>query len=386
MPKNSIQENATQENVLQVTKEIDTEKEELKTRLALLEKALLNKETLPAVVVPVNVVNESLPPLEKPKRIVYTIAAYDQEDAIHDGSYIPGKALVSAFKFIDRLKSNEYGTRFTTGFEQEDIESQSGLKGEALESYLKEVKIARQWLERYFQKNMSADNVNFWKERKIQVSSLDNIYDTEKSLENLLVYYNIMGGGFESIARSREEAKNSLDGKRLYISVSEEEEKRKFNYRESSMEAMAALKKIKDTWSRTDTLYLMYYLPSVGKYKGYTVNSPLEHILNELADFIDGVDTNTEKKKRPKMFLDAVQLMESGQHGKDTVRTTAIFNAAVYYNFISYNSKERNYKNRSTNFEYGNNSSRAIELLLDSKNIDELSWLKSKVVSEKWVN
>ncbi len=387
MPK---AKNQTDEDVLEMEQPkveespvIDVEKEELRNRLSLLEQALLKSNI--TVEQPKVVEHDVKAPLEKPKRIVFTIAALDQDDAMHDGAYIPGRAMASEFKFVNELKCNVYGTRYTTGFEYDELEYNSNLSDESFKDYAKDVRIARQWIERYLPGNLSADNVDFWKNRQIKITSLDNIYDTDKSLENLIVYYNILGGGFPSIARSREEAKNSLSGQRLYISVHEEEEKRKFDYRGTLMKAMSSLETIRNSWTKTDALYLMYYLPAVNKYKGYTLNTPIEHILNELMDFIEGVDTKTEKKKRPQMFMDAFKLME-GQSGKDLIRTTAIFNSALYYSFINYNSREKSYKNRSTGFEYGNNSKAAIELLLSDKNIDELSWLKSKVVTDKWVN
>lgn len=358
----------------------DLEKEDLKQRLAILERMILEGKIEKQSPV---IVNDIKSPLEKPRRILFTINATQDDDAQHEGVWIPGKAVVSLFKFSDALKCNQYGTRFTTGFEYDEIENTSGLKGDELQDYLKEVRIARQWIERYLPANLSADNVEFWQNRTIKIESFDQIYDTQDNLDNLILYYNIMGGGYTSIARSYDDAKSNkeLKNQRLYISVQEEEEQRKFSSRGAFIEANSELQTILKSWSSTDALYLMYYLP-IKKQKGYHAGTPMQTIINELADFVEGVDTKIDKKKRPQMFLDAVKAFKSS---KDLVRTTATFKAAQYYGFVTYNNKEKSYRNLTTGFNYGNSEKGAVEALLNPKHIDELSDIKRKV-KDKWIS
>jgi hypothetical protein len=376
MPADSLKEPVKEQVV-------DTEKESLKQRLALLEKYILENGRIPSQEVQAPIVNDVKAPLQKPKRILFTINATQDEDAQHEGAWIPGKAVVSLFKFIDALKCNQYGTRYTTGFEYDEIENTSGLEGEELQNYIAEVRVARQWIERYYPANLSADNTDFWKNRYLKIEDFDHIYDTKDNLENLILYYNIMGGGYTQIARSHDDAKSNKDLKnqRLYISIQEQEEERKFSHRGSSIQAMSDLQEILTKWSSTEALYLMYYLP-IKKHKGYHAGTPMQNIINELADFIEGVDTKMDKKKRPQMFLDAVKLFKTN---KDLVRTTAVFKAAQSYGFITYNSREKSYNNKSTGFNYGNSEKGAVEALLNPKHIDELSWIKAKV-NEKWIS
>jgi hypothetical protein len=354
---------------------VDIEKEELKNRLALLEKHFLNQEQ------PKNVVNEVQPKLEKPRRILFTINAIQDDDAMHDGAYIPGKAVVSKFKFNDYLQCDVFGNVYTTGFEYDELEYTSGLKGEELQQYIRDVRIARTWIERTERVNLDAGNKELWSQKKFKLDQLGFVYDTDQDNETLITYYNILGGGYTTIGRSYEEAKKY--GLRLYIATHEEEEERKYSGRKTYTRAIGILEDIEQDWNRTDALYLMYYLPAVGgKYKGYTVNTPIGRIMNELGDFIEGVDTKTDKKKRPQQFLDAVKTFETD---KDLVRTKAIFRAAKYYGFITYYSKDKMLRNKATGFEYGNNDDAAVQILLNPSNLEELSWIKAKV-TEKWIS
>ncbi len=369
-----------EEDVLDIPESIDLEKEELKNRLDILEKYIKSQEPKKEIQ------NDFQEELEKPKRILFTINALDDENAQFEGAYIPGKAMVGEFKVIDELKCNESGDKYTTGFEYDELEYTSGLTGEALLNYQNEVRTARKWIERRERINLDCGNKEFWSKRKIKIEALGFIYDTDLSIDNLITYYNIIGGGFASIARSEEEARTNttlVNNQRLYVSEQEEEAERGFSKKRTYIQANSALEDIMDNWSTEDALYLMYYLP-IKKQLGYTTSTPKSQIINQLSDFVDGLDTKTEKTKRPKQFIEAAKMFEV-QTTKDTLRTTALFNVALYYGFIHFHSKEKNYKNRSTGFEYGNSLDNAIKALQNPKNIEELSWLKNKV-KEKWNN
>jgi hypothetical protein len=233
--------------------------------------------------------------------------------------------------------------------------------------------------------NLDGKNVKYWERKRLKIESLDSIYDTDLSTDNLITYYNILGGGYQSIARSYDECKANRDllGQRLYISVQEEEAERGFEAKKSLIQANSILEKIMNDWTTEDALYLMYHLP-IKKQLGYTKNTPKSLIISQLSDFIDGVDTKTEKKKRPRQFLESVKMFDT-QSTKDTLRITALFNTALHYGFVHFHSKEKTYNNRSTGFEYGNSLDNAIKALQNPKNLDELSWLKAKV-NDKWNN
>jgi hypothetical protein len=360
----------------------DLEKEELKQRLAILERFILDngkiplKETQP-------IVNDIKAPLEKPRRILFTINATKDEDAEFEGGFIPGKSVVSLFKFIDFLQCNESGTRYTTGFEYDELEMSSGLEGDALIEHIKQVRIARQWIERYYPANLSADNTSFWENRILKVEDFDKIYDTKDSLDSLILYYNIMGGGYTQVARNYEDAisNRELKNQRLYLSIQADEEERRFSHRGTFIEANAVLQDVLTNWSSKDAIYLLYYLP-FKKVIGYHFGTPMQQIINQFADFIEGADTRTDKKKRPQMFLDAVKL---SKNNTDVLRATALFKAAQYFGFINYNKHDKSYQNRSTGFNYGNSEAGAVDALLNPKHIDEISWIKSKV-NDKWTS
>jgi hypothetical protein len=283
------------------------------------------------------------------------------------------------------LKCNLYGTHYTTGFEYDEIEQQQpDLKGEELQEYIKQVREARQWIERRMGVNLDAGNKQFWKDRILTVVDFDRIYDTDASLDNLILYYNIMGGGYTQISRNYDDAISNREakGQRLYLSIQANEQERKFNHRGTLIEATSELQNILKNWSVTDALYLLYYLP-IKKQKGYHAGTPMQTLINEFADFIEGLNVKVEgeKKKKPQEFLDALKLFKKD---KDTVRITAIYKAAQYYGFVLFNKTEKTFKNRATGFSYGNTEKGAVDALKNPTHLDELSWLKAKV-NEKWL-
>jgi hypothetical protein len=369
----TIQE-LSQETVSPVAPEMEV----LLNRLALLEKQLA-QGTPKVGEQPREIVNVVDTKLEKPRRILFTINAIQDDDAIHDGAYIPGKAVVSKFKFMDYVRCNETGTKYQTGFEYDELDTSTDLEGEELAQYIKDVRIARKWAERMKGTSLDSENDEFWKRQVFRLDSLEGTYDTNQ-VDHLILYYNILGGSYVTIAKSYEEAK--AEGLRLYMSVKEIEDARKHEGRKAYNQAVAALVEVENKWSRKDALYLMYYLPPVNKYKGYTVNTPIGTIINELADYIDGVDTKTEKKKRPQKFLDAIKSFETN---KQIVQANALFKAAEYYGFINYYKNDKLYRNRTTGFEYGNTVHSAVDQLLHPKGTEELAWLLAKV-NEKWIN
>lgn len=336
---------------------------------------ITTKEPLPQDII--NVAEDSI---EKPRRIIFTIQPVPSDEETYDGKFIPGRVVGnSPFAFSYQLRKDENGI-YVTGFDIERI-SDSDLPEEEKQQLIKDVKIAQLFIERRKRISLRSDG-SFWKNREFKVKDLGTIYDTSKSDDNLILYYNILGGGYPEIARSYEEAtndENEITPKKLYLTVETEEAERKFSGRKVQIKANAALSDLFDNSKLADILSLIYFL--VKRKHGYTLNTHKEVLLNELADFIDGEDTKTDKKKRPQEFLDAVSLLNNDP---DKLRITALYHASNYYGYLI-TDKERNIVNRNTGFAYGSSVNKAIDKLLDPRNIEELSWLKAKV-QEKWIS
>jgi len=344
------------------------ENEFLREKLAELEKKLS---------IPNNVQNENLDPIETPERIIFTIGAVVDEDAMIDGAWIPGKALVGAFKYVFPLTKDAYNN-YITGFQVEKLEIHTGKVGKDLAILQKNVRIARKYIERLTGNSLDEKNSEFWANRRFRLDGIDDVFDTKNNIDHLILYYNILGGGFQEIGTSYEDALSK--GLRIYLSVYENEQERKLSKRITYMKAQSELNFIHDKWKIIDALYLMYYLP-LKKQKGFTLNSPKESIIAELADFIDGLDTSSEKMKRPQIFLDALQMFKNNP---DIVKTKGLFKAAEYYGFVVQD-KDRRFTSKANGALYGNTYEQAVDYLSKEKNIEHLGWLKAKV-NEKWTN
>lgn len=318
-----------------------------------------------------NIVHEVPLSSKKPRRILFTIAAVTDEDAMHGNEYIPGKALVSAFKFIFDLKVNEYG-KYITGFEYDALDYYSNKKGQDLIDYQHDVRVARQWIENIAGVSIDAGNEIFWGDKKFQMEHLDTVYDTSANLDSLILYYNILGGGYPEIALSYEEA--VATNKRLYISVHEEEVKRKSSVKTNFIKANGVLSDMMKNWKKIDILYVLAYLSK--KQFGYTVDTPTDTLIISLSEFIEGIDTNTEKRKRPEQFLNCI---ENYQKDPDRIRIEAMFKLADYYRYVIFSKSLKSFQNKTTGAIYGPTTKHATEFLLDPRNIEELGWLKAKV-------
>lgn len=344
------------------------ENESLKKRLIELESKIATQPLSKQEIEPI---------LETPERIIFTIGVIVDDDAMIDGAWIPGKALVGAFKYVFPLTKDAYNN-YVTGFEVDKLELHTGRVGESLAKLQKDVRTARKYIERMMGVSLDEKNSLFWEKRRFRMDGTEDVFDTKNNIDNLILYYNILGGGFQEIGTSYEDAISR--GLRIYLSVYENEQERKLSKRITYMKAQSELNFIHDKWKIIDALYLMYYLP-LRKQKGFTLNTPKESIITELGDFIDGIDTTSEKMKRPQMFLDAIQMFKDNP---DMVKTRGMFKAAEYYGFVVQD-KDRRFTSKTNGALYGNTYDQAVEYLSKEKNIEHLSWLKTKV-NEKWTN
>lgn len=317
----------------------------------------------------------------KPRKIVYQIKGYVADDAMKDGAYIPGKFFgLTKHNLISYLTNtnidweNSSLDRWQTGLEADEVELSDKLTDEEKTVLINDIKAARAWLEYKTGQSFDNRNRNVWAKVKLEVNDTGKIYDTTKD-EDLILYYNLLAGGHPDIATSYDKCK--AQGKNLYLAVYEEEAKRKTAGDKPRRRAYSKLDEIEDNWSLDDCLYLLYVLPTK-KSHGFTLNTPKSSIIQELSDFIDGVGQD-DKKKKPQEFLDAVSLFSSDPQ---YIKTKGLFKAAVYYGFII-TTKEKTYTNKQTGFIYGSSEQQAMSKLIDIKNVEELGYIKAKIL-EKW--
>lgn len=337
------------------------------------EKVVKNTPSLP---------NENRVKPEPPRKIVYQILGYVADDAKKDGAYHPGKAYgIGKHKLLSYLLNTNLKwdsrelDKWKTGFEIDEIDMNPSYTEEYKNQLIQDVKKARAWLEYKLGVSLDAKNRTLWEDRLLEISDTGKVYDTSKNDDHLILYYNIIGGGYPDVAISYEQCKK--EGKKLYLAVYEEEAKRRMGKEKVKYKAFAKLEDIDNNWSLEDCLYLLYALP-LKKNHGFTLNTPKDMILDELNSFIAGEGLD-DKKKRPIEFLDTVAYFSSDPQ---YIKTKALFKAALYYGFII-TTKEKNFINKQTGFVYGSSEQQALEKLIDIRNLEELGYIKGKI-NEKW--
>jgi hypothetical protein len=324
------------------------------------------------------IINDVVEPIEQPRRVKFRISAFEPDDAIVDGMIVPGKKIVGAFKYTSEIKIDGNGA-YLTGFELDKLEQESGLSGEELTNYQKDVKIATRYIERMTGQSISSLNKNFWNGKGILVDNLELEYDTSL-IDNLIKYYNILGGSFPGIARNREDA--SINQKLLYLDIADQEIKSRMNTRMTRMDANAVLRDVRDKWKIKDVLLLVYAI-STKKNHGYVYDTPKEILIGELDDYIEGVDTQSEKKKRPTMFLEFVDKMNSPTEGQ-RIRIQGLIKAGEYYGFVAVN-KEGAFILKSSGNTLGSSIKSAVEYLINPVNADDFGALMA-AVTKKWTD
>lgn len=330
---------------------------------------------------------QSLPSQERvtparPRKIVYQIKGFTSDDAKKDGAYIPGKSYgLTKHKLVSQLLNtnidweNRALDNWRTGLEVDEIEINDNLTEEQKTILTNDVKAARAWLEHTTGQSYGSRNSNVWKKKELEVSDTGKIYDTSKSNDHLVLYYNIIGGGYPDIAKSYDHCKR--EGKKLYLAVYEEEAKRRMSGEKSKYKAFAKMEDIESNWSLDDCIYLLYVLPTKRSH-GFTLNTPKDLILDMFSSFING-DGTDDKKKKPQEFLDTVALFSSDPQ---YIKTKALFKAALYYGFVI-TGKDKTFVNKQTGFVYGSSEQQAMEKLIDLRNLEELGFIKGKIL-EKW--
>jgi hypothetical protein len=337
------------------------------------------KEIVAPVVEPVG--------LEKPKKIIYEIKGVVEENHVYNGAFVAGK-IVGKHPFylvqpvgnrnVTFERENDY---YITGLEPEFYEN-LGLDQEVLNKRLNEIKLAKAYLEKKYNKSLSPKNFNFWENIRFSITDIGLVYSTHKATNNanedhLLMYYIILGGGCEDIATSYEDAK--AWGKMYYLTVREEETVRNFSSTKTKLAASSMLQEVMQNWSKEDQLFLLYSLDTNVNH-GYTLDTPSEMIIGELDDFITAKNFKTDKKQKSQDFM---KVYEQFNQDSDLVKIKGLFNAAEYFGFITSNRQTKELHNRLTGFNYGSSVQGALDKLMNPKNIEELSFIKKKVM-DKW--
>lgn len=349
--------------------------EQNKLLMDMLKQSMESKKELELA--PPAIINEYIEPIQTPKFVKFRISSRKSNDAMQDGFLVPGKVLTADSVFLGELPLDLEGN-YKTGFEVDNLESQTHLRGQELLDLQNEVKIARRYLERRLNQGMGSNNKNFWSTKNIRIENNGLERDTKNS-DDMLLYYNILGGAFSDIATSREEAeKKKLY---LYLDVAEQEAQYESKYMRDKIEANASLFDVTRNWDTRDKLFLLYAITN--NKRGYTLSTPEHFIEAELGGFIEGKDNKGNIKARPREFTDTVELYKSKVSG-DRIKAKALLKASEYYNFVRVN-KEQEYVLVQNGAKMGSSIEKAVDYLISPSNRDDFAALLANV-NDKWSN
>lgn len=263
----------------------------------------------------------------------------------------------------------------TTGLTEHDLKSSPVLLDDLKEVYLKNLEATRNRIKDFYgEEALDSSNDTFWKDKgtvSINKETLNTIFDDENDIDALIFRYNVAAGGFSDIAPSLECA--AVSGRKYYLIEQEDYNNETFEDNISSkLKANAELNSLYVRGSFDSLLYISWVCS--GDTQGFTRNSSKEVIVGTLSDYIDGKLVNKDKKKCADRFL---QLANSWKNDKENLITEAVFEAAISYGLIFMVDGKYTTKARTT--VLGSNKQKAIQNLLDAKNIDELKELKQEV-------
>lgn len=235
----------------------------------------------------------------------------------------------------------------------------------------------KQELEQYFGKGtLEDDNESFWKERRIVLNKKTTFLNLEDP-DDKLNYYIIKGNGIYEIAPSYEAAVDGATQKRWYLIEPEHyaditaKDDKIFN------KAISKLVELEEEGSLDDMFLVHKTL--ITSDRGVTKQTPKSAIYKDLSDFINGKIVKTDKRRTPKQFVEAVELLKKD---KKKLYVTGYVKDANYYNYLTV-SEDGQIQNIETRSKYGPTIEKAIAYLSNPSNQDELENIKVKV-EKKW--
>lgn len=257
--------------------------------------------------------------------------------------------------------------RYVTGLDLSVIPQD---KHEEIEQVIKELEI-------YFGVGtLDPSNENFWKDRRIVLNKKTTFLDLTNP-EDKLNYYIIKGGGIFEIAPSYEEANAGASQKRWYLIEPEHYADLEAKDDKSFNKAISKLVELEEEHT-FDDMFLVHKM-LVTSDRGVTKQTPKSAIYKDLSNFINGKIVKTDKRKTPKQFLEAADLLKKD---KKKLYVTAYVKDASYFNFLT-TAEDGQIQNIETRTKYGSSVEKAVSYLTNPTNQDELESIKDKV-EKKW--
>lgn len=268
--------------------------------------------------------------------------------------------------FARQLSGGKY--RYQTGLSAKDAPED---KRAEIEQAVKDIE------DYYGEGTLDPFNHSFWKDIQLVMNKKNVFLDIQNNMEHKLLYYVIKAGGIFEVAPSYEEAIASATQKRWYLIEPEEFAELSAVSDRTINKAIANLTILDEEKSFDDMFLIHKFLISAER--GVTKQTPKSTLYKDLSEFIHGKLVKTEKRKTPKQFIDAFDLLKKD---KKKLYVSAYVKDANYFNFLTVN-EDNSFQNIQTKTKYGSTIDKAVEFLSNPANQTELENVKERVES-KW--
>jgi hypothetical protein len=230
------------------------------------------------------------------------------------------------------------------------------------EQKIKEIEEVKTYLEKKKKTELNSENESFWKGMYLDINKPSiklNLNDDK----DLLTYYIIKGGGYNSVAPSYTEARDSYKTYKFYLHEDDLASKEKVNVTRTKNLAIVELEKMyQEDQSR------MFYTSKLilPIFKNYKKSSGSGDLYSNLADFINGVGYDTDIRQKPQEFLDVAK------SPLESLKVRAVVAEAIYQGVLRKDSETNGFYNKHTGTKYPNSPEAMAEFLMSPMNSNEL--------------
>lgn len=264
---------------------------------------------------------------------------------------------------------------YKTGLEPKHITQSRHFTPEEKELLLVQQTAARKILDGIHGREvLRPTNGYFWEQHssfKLDNETLGKFFDT-KEPSHLLLYWKIMGGGYDDEIGPTYEAATAI-AIPFYMTEAEEDAERESEVINHKVKAFSLLEELNTKRSGEDMLWLAWILHPANR--GYTKSTPPAVLYKGHYEFIEGLLTKKAKKSCPRQFIDAYNLLKID---KTRAITQALIRIADYFGLL-FTDKDGILRMKNSDTQFGKNFEEAANVLLKPVNQEELEAFRTEV-------
>lgn len=313
----------------------------------------------------------------KQKRIISLEPYFNPDDKFmgyerYGYSGFPGGAETVNLSYVD-VGLNKH--RYLTGLDTKARRIQMIDDLDEKQAAINEIEKTLTWLEErgYDRQLLDPMNDHFWGKK---VYTFENNKRRDLNFndpEDVILYWNILGGGFDSIALSLKDAKKSNYLKKWYLAEIHAEAKTRIELKRAKATAISLLNEAFDTRPRKLFLIAKNILSPDNYFRN---NTPHELIYDKLYDFIEGTSVESGKKETPGVFIKAAE------KDNEDLLITALVRDAIFFRIVKKRS-DGLFVNLETGSTLGKNENEMFEHLKNPLYTSDYDTIEAEV-TKKW--